>query len=49
MPGFVKTPAGEKRWAKAKRAARHAGMKGSHFWAFANSFWHGKMKHRGKK
>lgn len=38
MPGFVKTKADEKKWQKAKRAARHAGADNTY--AFSNWWFH---------
>jgi len=49
MPhGLVKTPADEKKWAKAKRAAHHADP--DDFWAFVTSqFMQYKGNRKGKK
>jgi len=50
MPGFVRTMADEAKWAKGKRAATHAGMpkKSGSWYAFANAFFHGTIKHKDK-
>jgi hypothetical protein len=47
MPGFVKTPKDERRWAKAKEHARKQTAEGSEsFWKLSNYIFHrmGKSK-----
>lgn len=49
MPAFVHGKADEKKWAKGKRAAGHAGLKpDGNYWAMANAFFHGKIKRKKK-
>jgi hypothetical protein len=46
MPAFIKTPADEKRWAKAKEAANksHSESEGDSYWAIVNSIYQKMVK-----
>lgn len=49
MPGFVKTPADEKKWSEAKDQAGKTYDEGSDaYWATANKIFHAKKKKHGK-